>query len=127
MSINKLITGLTLSLLLASGMANADWGDVYYCQMTNNIVISPDGELTRYKLKTFEFKLDQSRNAMAFESDGYFKGLVSKLTEGRYWPNEESWWADTNQSLTYFHKGRLVESTVGSLGISSMTADCDKL
>ena len=44
MSIKKIITGLTLSLLLSSGTANAGWGDVYYCQMTNFGEITLEGE-----------------------------------------------------------------------------------
>ena len=36
MGIKKIITGLTFLMLLGSGAANADWGDVYYCQMTSS-------------------------------------------------------------------------------------------
>ena len=79
MSIKKVITGLTLSLLLASGVANADWGDVYYCQMTQQVGISSDGEMTRYKLGTFQFKLDQVKNAMVFGNKGYLKNEVHEI------------------------------------------------
>ena len=64
MSIKKIITGLALLMLMSSGAANADWGDVYYCQMTNFIEVKPNGDLTNYKLEKFQFKLDQTKNAM---------------------------------------------------------------
>ena len=63
MSIKKIITGLTLSLLLSSGVANADYGDVYYCQTTQQLELTLDGEIKRYKQEKFQFKLDQTKNA----------------------------------------------------------------
>ena len=126
MSIKKIVIGLTLSLLLASGVANADWGDVYYCQMTTFKSFTPEGEQSHHKLDKFQFKLDQTKKAMVFGSSGYFADTVSKLTEGRYWPSEESWWASDNYSLTHFNQGKLIEAHVSPGGIKAMTADCDK-
>ena len=66
MSIKKIITGLALLMLMSSGIANADWDDVYYCQMTNFIGITLDGKKQNYTLEKFQFKLDQTKNAMVF-------------------------------------------------------------
>ena len=57
MTIKKFVVGSMFSMLLGSGVANADWGDVYYCQMTQQVGITLDGEMTRYKLDTFQFKI----------------------------------------------------------------------
>ena len=73
MSIKKIITGLALSMLLSSGTANADWGDVYYCQMTNFLEITAKGERKSYILEKFQFKLDQTKNAVVFRNTGFFK------------------------------------------------------
>ena len=126
MSIKKLITGLTLSMLLGSGAANADWGDVYYCQMTNSLGITVEGEIKIYKPEKFQFKLDQTKNAMVLGSTGYFKDQVSELTKGVSFPSMESWYASTEFSATYFHEGKFLYTFNGSQGVSVKSADCDK-
>ena len=50
MNVKKMIIGLTLSMLLSSGIAIADWDDVYYCQMTNLNQITVEGEEKSYNL-----------------------------------------------------------------------------
>ena len=126
MSIKKIITGLTLSMLLASGVANADWGDVYYCQVTNEIGITPDGEVTRYKLDTFQFKLDKVKNAMVFGSSGYVADQVLELLEGLAWPGQEAWYAQNREQTTWFEKGKFLYAQVAVTKIVSISADCDK-
>ena len=126
MSIKKIITGLTLSLLLSSGVANADWGDVYYCQMTNLINTTLEGEKKNYKLEKFQFKLDQTKNAMVFGSTGYFADSVKELTTGRNWPSKEKWYASGTSSIAYFDEGKFLYTRNGSMGIVSISADCDK-
>ena len=126
MSINKVITGLTLSMLLASGVANANWGDVYYCQMTNFNTITLEGESKNYKLEKFQFKLDQTKNAMVFGSTGYFQDEVIELAIGWNWPSQEKWYAKDTLSTTYFDNGKLLFSSNGIAGVNSMSADCDK-
>jgi len=126
MNIKKLITGLALSMLLSSGAANADWGDVYYCQMTNFNEITIEGEMENYKLGKLQFKLDQTKNAMIFGSTGVFKNEVYKLTIGFNWPNIETWYASDKYSTTYFEKGKLLYANNGSQGLRVISADCDK-
>ena len=125
MIIKKLIAGSMFSMLLVSEMAAADWGDVYYCQMTNHIEITLEGEEKRWKLEKFQFKLDQTKNAMVFGSTGFFADQVIELAIGLDRPSQEMWYADDLFSMTLFEKGKLLYSgTV--LGATVMSADCDK-
>ena len=130
MNIKKSIVGSLFSMLLVSEMAAADWGDVYYCQMTNYIEISLEGEKFNYKtygtLEKLQFKLDQTKNAMVFGSTGGFADEVHKLVIGRNWPSQESWYANDKYSRTYFGEGKFLSSAVLSGGIFSVSADCDK-
>ena len=125
MSIKKIITGLTLSMLLGSELANADWGDVYYCQQTNNQLTALEGKQTSYILEKFQFKLDQTKNAMVFGSTGFFQDEVIDLTSGV--PDQEVWYANYENSGVYFFKeGKFFHTSAGPFGISSVSADCDK-
>ena len=73
---------LLITLLLISPFSFADWGDVYYCQMTNSSGITLEGEKENYKLEKFQFKLDKTKNVMMFGSSGYFTDVEKKLVEG---------------------------------------------
>ena len=124
MNVKTMITGLALSLLLSSGTANADWGDVYYCQMTNFDEITFEGEKKSWKLEKFQFKLDQTKNAMVFGSTGYFGNIVAKL--GDNWPSLEAWFANSEYSMTYFEEGKLLNTYNNAMGATVVSADCDK-
>ena len=130
MTIKKSIVGSMFSMLLVSEMATADWGDVYYCQMTNYIEISLEGEKFNYKtygtLEKLQFKLDQTKNAMVFGSTGYFEDSVKELTTGWNWPSKEKWYASGTSSIAYFDEGKFLYTRNGSMGIVSVSADCDK-
>jgi len=126
MTIKKSIVGSLFSMLLVSEMAAADWGDVYYCQMTNFIQVEPNGERTNYKLEKFQFKLDQTKNAMVFGSNGYFGDTADELSEGMSWPNSEEWYSNSKYSVTYFDNGRFLFTHNGSAGISAISAGCNK-
>jgi hypothetical protein len=128
MGIKKIITGLTLSLLLGSGVANADWGDVYYCQMTNLNQITLEGEMKSFKLEKFQFKLDQTKNAMVFGNTPVFNGEVFKLTKDKNFPEQEFWYANSSYSITSFREGKFwyTSNMVGVRGIMSISADCNK-
>ena len=126
MIIKKLVVGSMFSMLLGSEMAAADWGDVYYCQMTNFLEITLQGEKTNYTPQKFQFKLDQTTNAMVFGSTGFFENSVFELTKGRNWPSQESWNANTKYSMGYFEDGKFLYTYNGSAGAVAASADCDK-
>jgi hypothetical protein len=126
MNVKTMITGLALSMLLSSGTANADWGDVYYCQMTNHIEITLEGEMTNYKLEKFQFKLDQTKHAMVFGSKSYLGGEVLKLNKGDNVPLREYWLASARYSITDFLFGKFLFTHNGSGSITSILADCEK-
>ena len=126
MNIKKLVVGSMFSMLLGSGVANADWGDVYYCQMTNFNTVTLEGEKQNYKLEKFQFKLDQTKNAMVFGSKGYFTNNVLKLDNEWNFPILEIWFANDEYSSAYFSQGKL-SHTANRLGdVSIKTADCEK-
>ena len=126
MNIKKSIVGSLFSMLLVSEMAAADWGDVYYCQMTNSLGISLEGKKENYKLEKFQFKLDQTKNAMVFGSTGFFADSVVELAIGRNWPSIEKWYANDKHSMTYFSKGRFLFTSMSLFDIESISADCEK-
>mgnify|MGYP007047563918 CR=1 FL=1 len=126
MSFTKTIIGLTLSMLLGSGVANADWGDVYYCQMTNSFGITPEGEKKNYILEKFQFKLDQTKNAMVFGSTGTFKGQVIELVIGSNFPSQEFWYAKGRFSSLAFANAKFLYSNTNDLAVHVASADCDK-
>ena len=126
MNIKKLVAGSMLSMLMASEMAAADWGDVYYCQMTNFDKIKLEGEKENYTLEKFQFKLDQTKNAMVFGSTGTFKGQVIELVIGSNFPSQEFWYAKGRFSSLAFANAKFLYTRNGSSGIKSISADCDK-
>ena len=113
-------------MLLVSEMAAANWGDVYYCQTTKFIGIELDGEIKNYLQEKFQFKLDQTKNAMVFGSTALFKDEVHELVTGRSFPNIEKWYANDEYGMTRSLEGKFLHSTVLSGAIFSITADCDK-
>ena len=126
MNIKKLVVGSMFSMLLGSEMAAADWGDVYYCQMTNLDEITLEGEKKNWKLEKFQFKLDQTKNAMVFGSTGYFQDVLIELTKGFNFPKDEMWFARNFFYNTFFQNGKLMIASTGASGITSVSADCDK-
>lgn len=122
MTNKKLVFGSMFSMLLGSGMAAADWGDVYYCQMTNFVDIKLEGEKKNYKLEKFQFKLDQTRTAMVFGSTGYFQDSVLNLESG----SQEMWYAGRQHWRAYFVRGKFLSTYAGVDGAHAVSADCDK-
>ena len=127
MNIKKLIAGSMLSMLMASGMVAADLGDVYYCQMTKYTTTNLEGEQINHPPQRFQFKLDQTKNAMVFGSTGYFfrKHEVFELTTGRNWPSQEFWYANALDSMIFFRSGKFMFTRNGFSAIV-VSADCDK-
>lgn len=126
MNIKKSIVGSLFSMLLVSEMAAADWGDVYYCQMTNFTEITLKGEEKSWKLEKLQFKLDQTKNAMVFGSNGFFTAGVKELTTGMNWPSIEKWYAKGKYSITYFEDGKFLYASNTQAGVVVVSADCDK-
>ena len=117
---------LLITLLLISPFSFADWGDVYYCQMTNFSAVSLEGKAKNYTLDKFQFKLDKTKKAMVFGSSGFFRTTEAKLTPDSYWPTVEVWYAYGKYDMYYFDKGKFLYVITGSSGSSSVSADCDK-
>ena len=113
---------LLLTLLLLSPFSFADWGDVYYCQMTGHITLDGDGTINNYKLEKFQFKLDKTKNALVFgENSREFLPsfiLVNPLSSVK----EE--WLVLPQGL--FIKGKFKYAYSDREYIQSITANCDK-
>jgi hypothetical protein len=116
---------LLITLLLISPFSFADWGDVYYCQMTTFSDVSLEGEKTNYKLEKFKFKLDKTKNAMVFGKQGYFKNFEMELIKDKNWPSLESWHAGGEYYRLYFEKGRFLHAIVGTKEVISISADCE--
>ena len=124
MIIKKLVVGSMFSMLLGSEMVAADWGDTYFCKMTNFVNIKSDGEIEYFKLETFQFKLDQSINAMVFRK-GYFDGNELQLNKSISWPMYEEWHSNSSHSVIDYYGGKFLHTrTVRS--IIAVSADCDK-
>ena len=117
---------LLITLMLISPFSFADWGDVYYCQMTTNSETSLEGKRTDYRLEKFQFKLDKTKNAMVFGKGNVFKTIVLELREGKNLPSKEEWYADGEFSGLYFGDGKFLFSNTTIVGIVSISADCDK-
>jgi hypothetical protein len=131
MYIKTLITGLMLSMLLSSGAANADWGDVYYCEMTYFGDLKEGGKMSTYDLRKFKFKLDQAKNAMVIVSEdgmtfGIFGGDVLELNKELYWPSKEMWQASKNDLMVNFTNGNFMYSLTTATMVRTISADCDK-
>ena len=119
---------LLITLMLISPLSFADWGDVYYCQMTNFVGITLDGETTNDPLEKFQFELDKSRNAMVFaDMGGFALGEMMNLVVDRSLPANEQWFVSDESGLGFFRNGKfLYASVIGAYGTITVSADCDK-
>jgi|TARA_B110000240_G_C13190607_1_gene321839 hypothetical protein len=116
---------LLITLMLISPFSFADWGDVYYCQMTTHSNLSREGKQLDYKLEKFTFKSDKTKNAMVFGKDGYFGDTEMELREGSSFPAVESWKAEGSYDMASFRKGKFIYASI-AIGITQISADCDK-
>jgi|TARA_B110000114_G_scaffold92264_1_gene97341 hypothetical protein len=118
---------LLIILLLISPFSFADWGDVYYCEMTTNSLTILEGERTDYQLEKFQFKLDKTKNAMVFGKGGYMNGVVAELNKNwRAMVTMEVWRANDGGSMSFFSEGKFLHVRTGPSGSTSISADCDK-
>jgi hypothetical protein len=79
---------LLITLLLKSPFSFADWGDVYYCDMTTHSSIARSGKQYQLALGRFTFKLDKTKNAMVFGKEKFFSHDQQLISDGR-WPSKE--------------------------------------
>ena len=114
---------LLITLLLVSPLSFADWGDVYYCQMTSLVDTFIDGTVTQYKLQKFQFKLDEEKKSMVFGQSGYFTNSVKPLKNA--FPNQEFWWAGDRFSTLKYQEGKFLYAAIGN-DVTSISANCDK-
>ena len=117
---------LLLTLLLISPFSFADWGDVYYCQMTSLVGTNADGTVKQYELERFQFKLDKTEQAMVFGNSGYLKGTKLRLADWAKHRPENRWDATWQNSIAKFREGRFLVADVNHRSITTLTADCDK-
>ena len=117
---------LLITLLLISPFSFADWGDVYYCDMTGHITLDNEGAIKNWRLEKFQFKLDSTEKAMVFGKGGFFADTKMTLVPNRSWVPIESWVARDKHDAIKFDKGKLMYSLVGSSDITSISANCDK-
>ena len=117
---------LLITLLLISPFSFADWGDVYYCQMTANSNVSLEGETTNYTLEKFTFKLDKTKNAMIFGEGGMFDNTKLKIKEWGSHIAKEVWNATDSFSNLYFEKGKFLLVNVSWKKAITISANCDK-
>ena len=126
---------LLITLMLVSPFSFADWGDVYYCQMTNLAVVKDNRwgrtELPEYTPNNFQFKLDETEQAVVFGEKGYFDGLILPLTpmENLDYSSTSSldaWYATyTNMEMYGSAENQFMHVSL-SFGAFTMTADCEK-
>ena len=118
---------LLITLLLISPFSFADWDDVYYCQMTRFVGITPGGfEKVNYDPENFQFKLDKAKNAVVFGGSGYLAGIVIELREEVSRPELERWYAGNYRSIAHLDHRQFIYVSAGPMGSKSISADCDK-
>jgi hypothetical protein len=117
---------LLITLLLISPFSFADWGDVYYCQMTSNSTVTLEGQESDYTLEKFTFKLDRTKNAMVFGKGGPFDNYEMELVRMIIDPSDEKWRARDTVGHLNFTGGKLLYAMVGIENINTISANCDK-
>lgn len=116
---------LLITLMLISPFSFADWGDIYYCQMTSFSKTTLQGKKVDYKLEKFQFKLDESQKAMVFGSKGYFANVEMKIAWSEGMSNE-TWEAARGSARLFFHSNGSLGYANVSLKVTHLTANCDK-
>ena len=116
---------LLITLLLVSPFSFAGWGDVYYCQETSFAITGHGSKLQEVELGKFQFKLDETKNAMVFGSSGTLKDEVLQLQKGSKLRGER-WYAEDNLDRVSFDNGGLLYTLTGGGIAMMMSAECDK-
>tara|TARA_R110000796_G_C14275943_1_gene401937 strand:+ start:91 stop:462 length:372 start_codon:yes stop_codon:yes gene_type:complete len=119
---------LLITLILISPFSLADWGDVYYCDMTSSVGASVEGTVSQYKLEKFRFTLDDDEmGAVRFGKSGYFGGIYLPVERDTWMPHIPSFAASTKNVRATFREGKFkyTDNFVGQAG-SLITANCEK-
>jgi len=119
---------LLITLLLISPFSFADWGDVYYCDMTSFVEVSVEGTVTQYKLQRFRFTLDDDEmGAVRFGEGGYLDGTYLPVERDTWMPNIPNFAASTESVRVTFRKGKFkyTDNFINQAG-TLITANCDK-
>jgi hypothetical protein len=119
---------LLLTLLLISPFSFADWGDVYYCQMTTIYNVDREGEKATvgYKLGRFKFKISKTENSVVFGAGGYFDNQKMVLESAT---QDLSSWSASQQGESdkmFFANDRVIYTFVSNYFTTVLTANCDK-
>ena len=116
---------LLITLLLISPLSFADWGDVYYCNMTSYSALGINGVRRDKTLEKFQFKLDKEKQAMVFGSGGEFAGVTIKVTDETK-TTREAWHSREPLQRAQFVGGMFLYSLFIPIEVTTMTANCDK-
>ena len=119
---------LLITLLLVSPLSFADWGDVYYCDMTSFVEVSVEGTVTQYKLERFRFTLDSVElGAVRFGESGYLKGVYLPVEMDTWMPSIPKFAASNEDIRVTFKVGKFkyTDNFINQSG-TLITADCDK-
>ena len=119
---------LLITLLLISPFSFADWGDVYYCDMTSFVEVSVEGTVTQYKLERFRFTLDDvEMGAVRFGESGFFKGVYLPVERDTWTPNIPQFAASNEFIRVTLGKGKFkyTDNFINQAG-ALITANCDK-
>lgn len=122
----NMLKKLMLALLLISPLSFADWDDVYYCQMTSRTHTETSGKTSNYPLEKFTFKLDKTLNAMVYGGNGFLGNTVDYVHIYDSSPSVETWKAGQRYSMTRFYQGTFQTTLNSPLGITAISADCEK-
>ena len=118
---------LLITLMLISPTSFADWGDVYYCQMTAFFEVTGKGEQHLRPLEKFKFTLDNTeKEAMLFGKSGYLGGLYIPIDRASTY--EDKWEARGRNShiILAQETSFFLTQNYGALGSTLIYADCDK-
>jgi hypothetical protein len=118
---------LLLALMLLSPFSFADWGDVYYCQMTSSVGIDSHGTITKYKLERFKFKLDDREMGAVLIKGSRLGGVYVPVERDGWRPEVPEWEASDSHSKITFKEGKLMytDNFITS-GASLISAKCEK-
>ena len=121
-TIIKIAVVSVLSLFAIVGLVSISKAEeiVWYCEMTQNIEITPEGKLDKWHLDKFKVKVTPTE--IRFGSGGYFNNFVMKK-DSKY---DDSFLINDGYYISGFDNGYFTYSRVTPGYINSITAKCDR-